>query len=524
MIVADDLKIPSGNGLTYYVQNLLGPARRAGQRYGYIALFCVCVLLFTGVAFIIGLPGPDANGRDTYNVITRLTRTLTYTLSRTPGQPLLDYMNYVFRSFGGDGAVHGWFVVVSAAGITALYCMLRDLRGVSPVLAALTLALNPLFLTHVGGVGDFAVSCSFLLLSLLFASRRMPIAAGAMLGFAVGCRLVFCTYVIPVSVLVALASRSKGASFRERIRAAATAAGVAALVSTIEYAPSFSFWGRELLHNYPFRGAAYHASAFVFKLFIALGAPIWVIFCGLCVALIWRARKHSFYCTNSSVVIAAVLVVACCLLYFFRVPTKPELTLPVLVGITLWVQFCGGRKWAVTLLIASVSAGVVMLSPLDRETDEYRWHLEQGWYRQNYEEAYQNRFQLQTIRSLLSTLPQNSILIARPRWTIEQSERSDLKILTGVAGVPLSQAWSFSRLGPERIVIDPGESNLRELLDRVTTNSAPGNRMTVVYDKASLGPLRRWSHLDLALYGSSVALRSYRLGQETKTVVAGILN
>src|ERR1019366_6562633 len=85
---------------------------RDQSKYGPIAVFCAAVMIFACVASVMGLPGADTNARDTYNVITRLSRTLTYTLSRTPGQPVLDYCNYVFRSFGGDFAVQAWFVLV----------------------------------------------------------------------------------------------------------------------------------------------------------------------------------------------------------------------------------------------------------------------------------------------------------------------------------------------------------------------------------------------------------------------------
>src|ERR1039458_1093556 len=114
MILSSELENGLGNNAIHNLKD--------SGKYVHIALFCAAAIIFAGVAFVMGLPGGDTNGKDTYNVITRLSRTLTYTLSRTPGQPVLDYCNYVFRSFGGILAVQAWFVIVSALGITAFYC------------------------------------------------------------------------------------------------------------------------------------------------------------------------------------------------------------------------------------------------------------------------------------------------------------------------------------------------------------------------------------------------------------------
>jgi len=507
MILSSERNNGPGGSLIYNLKDSLLFIRPGQREYAPIVLFCAAVIVFAGVAFVIGVPGSDFNDRDIYNVITRLARTLTYTLSRTPGQPVLDYCNFVFRSFGGNLALQAWFVVVSAAGVTALYCLVRELGGAHPFLAVLTLALNPFFLTHVGGVGDFAVSSSLLIISLLLASRGKALASGATLALAVGCRLVFCLYLIPVSVLLVLTMNARGAPFRQCLRAGATAVGVATLLSCVEYGPSFSFWGWNLLHNLPFQGMKYHTSVFLFRLIIGLGVPVVLIVGGVGISLIRRARKGCVLWTNPVAVVVAVLMILCCMLYLFRVPTKPDLTVPILIGIILAVQFCASRRWAAALLLGSVSVGLVVFSPYDRQRDRYGWHFEEGWYSQNYQEAYQNRFQLDTVRSLLATLPPKSLLIARQRWTIEQSDHADLESVPRLAGVDLGLAVAFRGLGTDRVIIDPADGNLRELLPRVTAEAAPGDRMTVFYEGSSLGVLRRWDHLDLAQYGRLAALR-----------------
>jgi len=485
--------------------DLLAPTQRTSAIRGLnlALLFVGAVAVFSVVASIIGLPGADTNARDTYNVITRLSRTLTYTYSRTPGQPVLDYFNFVFRSLGGNHAIHAWFVLVSAAGVTALYGLLRDLRATWPLIAVLTLALNPLFLTHVGGVGDFAISTSLLVIALFFANRTKPVPAAVALALAVGCRLVFCLYVIPVVVLIILASRAHKRSLRDALKAGTITAGVTVLLSALEYAPLFSFWGRSLLVNLPFQGLKYHATAFLFKLFVALGAPLWLVLAALSISLARRGRRHSVSHIDQRAIVISALIFLSCSLYFFRVPTKPELTLPILISIILFVQFCGNGRWAVALLLASLSVGFVVLSPYDRGEDRYHFHFEDGWYRQNYKEAYLNRLQLELVRRFLAKQAPNAILITRQRWTIEQAERSDVLTVTRAAGIDVGSANVFKGLGAGRAVIDPQTSNLQELLKRAT---APDNRVPVFYEKTNLGLLRRWVHLDLAQYGQAVEL------------------
>jgi hypothetical protein len=426
------------------------------NQYSPILLFCAITAAFAGVALFIGLPGADGNACETYNVITRLSQTLTYTLSRTPGQPVLDYCNYVSRSLGGSLALQAWFVLVSSLGITALYVLLRDLQGHAPLIGALALALNPLFVTHVGGVGDFAVSLSLLIISLMLAVRRKVFLAGAILALAVGCRLVFCIFVFPASVLLGLTLYKSGASRRQCLIAVAQMTATTTLLSGIEYAPSLSFWGRSLFQNLPFQGIRYHISAFLFKLFISMGAPVWLLIGSLCVILV--------------------------------------------------IQSCASRRWAVALILASLSAGIVLLSPYYRTRDRYAWHFEKGWYWQNYLAAYDNQSHLESVRSGLSTLPPKTLLITSMHWTIEHEEHSDLQTVARFPTAAPGMLKSFTGVRNERFIVSFQEPQLRTLLENVTRNVPANERLAVVYDADCFGLLRRWAKFDPGQYGRPVDL------------------
>jgi hypothetical protein len=173
-----------------------------GLTAGSAVVFFAAAVVFTAVAVLMGLPGADGNAAMTYDVIGRLDHSFTYAISRNPGQPFLDYCNFVLWRLGGDLAVQAWFVLVSALGVAAFYQLLRDAGGSSPLAGVLALGLHPLFLIHTGGVGDFAVSLSFVIIALWAAQRRSTVGAGIALGLATGCRLVMGLHVFAVSALL----------------------------------------------------------------------------------------------------------------------------------------------------------------------------------------------------------------------------------------------------------------------------------------------------------------------------------
>jgi hypothetical protein len=469
-----------------------------------LILISVCIVIFSGAALVTGTPGADWNAPQIYNVTTELAHSLRYTLSRTPGQPFLDYVNFITWRFGGRFGLHAWFVVVSALGILALFRLVRFNRGTAPAAAALTLALNPLFLANVGGVGDFAVSASFLLMSLCTASYGLPLLAGFCLGLAAGCRLVFCVYVIPLAFLVAFSTGPKEASRDERFRRALVTASTATLTCAFFYAPLFAFFGRGLLVNLPLQTFKYHATAFTYKLFISLGIWIWVIVAALLVRFFRNGRPLSGV-ANRRLAITALVIAACCALIFFRVPTKPALTIPILIAIILLVQVSAGKAWAYVLLAGSVLSGVFILSPYDRIRDRYVWHIEQGWYQEEVAEANQNRFQLMDVHAALSRMPSRALLITLNIWTSEQATTFALEQVQQIGPVNgLTNVLAFSDLGTGRVAVDIHEPKLLELLHYATSGDS-GNPIPIYYESQYLGLLRRWGDLNLKQFGKEVS-------------------
>jgi hypothetical protein len=476
----------------------------AASKRPLILIGLAALVLFCGAALLLGLPGADTNAPDTYNVITRLARTFTYQYSRTPGQPFLDYLNFLAFSAAGERGVQAWYLLISTLGIVALYRLVRDCGGTSPLLAAATLAIHPLFLTHVGGVGDFAVSSSFLLIALWAGAGGMTILAGLALAMAVGCRFVFCLYVIPLLALIAFMRRQKGESWSSILPPVLKAGTIAAGVSIVFYAPLFAFWGRALLVNFPLQSLKYHLTAFGYKMMIGLGLAFWAIIACVAWTMYRRHRASQPVATNSALAICAVLLAACASLILLRVPTKPELTIPVLISGILLVQVAASKRWAQALALSSVLAGLVVISPYDSDQGTYGFFVDKGWYATGVDEAFDNRLRIDTVRATLAQLPPRSIVVARTSWTAAQGESQGVRFLNTVSGVSgLAFPVTFDDLGGDRIIVDIHEPKLPELLEQATSGPEE-QRRPVFYDPAFLSRLRRWNNLDLAKYGRPI--------------------
>jgi hypothetical protein len=418
----------------------------------------------------------------------------------------LDYFNFVFWSLGGDLAVQAWFVLVSASGVTALYLLLRDLRGSSPLIGAFALALHPLFLGHVGGVGDFAVSLSFLLIALWAGARGRAIAAGLALAMAVGCRLNLCVYVVSAGALIWGSRRERGDSSRAALAKAALAGLVAGLASLLEFAPLFAFYGRALLKNFAWQTWRYHVEAFGYRLLVGFGLVFWAVAAAF---IVWRFARRGRATSapgSGSVALAAGWLLLGGLVTEFRVPAKPEYALPLLPGAILLFQVYASKRWNYALLIGLLAAGFAIPSPYDNQRDIYGWRVGEGWYARLVRQARENRLQINTVRKFLANSPPRTILVARCSWTQAQVRRSDLRAIADYRGIAGLTAYAFAGLGDDRVVVHFQEPRLTELLDRA--HAGADESVFVAFDRALVGLLRRWAHYDPAQYGRIVSLPS----------------
>ncbi len=472
-------------------------------RYVFVGFLSIFAL----VALLIGLPGADGDSSATYDVITYLANSLTYKISRLPGQPFLDYCNFISWTIGGDAGVQVWFVIVSALGISSLYFLVREAKGSSPLLAALTLGLHPLFISHVGGLGDFSVSLSFLIMSLLAGEKGRPSWAGLTLALAVGCRLSMCIYVVPLVVLVALTYQEYGLPPLKAWSKAALAGDIAGLLSLTFYAPLFAFRGWQLIENFPLMSiTGYHIPAFLYHLFIGFGIIFWLTIAAMLLICLFHRRNPIEPKAVSGLDWAALLLIVLGMATFFRVPTKPELILPILLGFILLFQRWASRKWAAALLVSSVVVGILSVSPYNREENRVDWNLRRGWYAENLFWAHKKRLDLRTIRDFLGDRPGKTVLVSWFSWTQAQADNANLIMIRDYRGIKGLRVFTFPQLGDDRVVVGFHEKGLQELL-KVVTSGPQESQQEVVYETFIYGLTLRDRQIDLSQFGQGVVIK-----------------
>lgn len=462
-------------------------------------LFLGLVALFMAVGLVLGLPGADGDAANVFNVITRLAEEHRYALSRTPGQPFLDGLNFLTWTAFGELGVQAWFVLVSAAGITALYRFLRSAGAAAPLLGALAVGVHPLFLGHVGGLGDFAASLAFLLLALRAGQLGLPLLAGVLVGLCSGCRLPYVVFAIPVAALV-----PAGPGVWRRRAGTVLSAGV---VCSLFYMPLLVRWGPALLRNFSESSSwtlGYRVSAFSFRLLISFGVPFWLLVGALAIVAV---RKQAFRGYRPSPTdLAAMLTAALGALILSRVPTKPELTLPILLGLTIFVSVHTGRTAQAALLGCAVLSGMVLLSPYNRDSGRHAWHLESGHYAKIIEQAHDSRLMARTVPETLNQLPGGAVLVSSIQWTLPQARVAAITEVRGFDDVPGLVGYRFGA-APGRTLVSFQDEKLKPFLERRRA------RGEVYFDPRLQGMLRRWVAIEIADYARPAVVGGSPLGR-----------
>jgi MFS family permease len=479
-------------------------------------LFLVASLVYLVVAVVLGVPGTDGDATSVFNVITRLVEDQRYTLSRKPGQPLLDFINLLTWSAGGEIGLQAWFALVSAAGVTALYQLLRAAGAAAPLMGTLAVGLNPLFIGHVGGLGDFAVSLAFLMMALRAGQVGRTALAGVLVGLCSGCRLPYVVYAIPVAAL----AQSGPNLWRRRASVVLWAGGVSGLL----YAPLLAVWGTELLKERILAGQplTYFLSAFLFRLLVSFGVLFWLLLGWLGLRILWKKCYRGFCPSRTDLAAALLLLIGGSIL--IRVPTKPELTLPIFLGVTIVLSTRCATVVSVALLGCSIVSGIVSLSPYDRNTGRYGWHLGAGHYAKTVEAAYDNRLMARTVPELLNRLPTDALFIGGVQWTEKQAQVAKIETVSDYDGIRGAIGYHFARVSGGQTLVSFQDSKLKEVLEKRRAYPRGG----VYYDGRFAGMTQRWIHVDLSDYGTPVVLDSRPLagllsvvGRSHMSAVAG---
>lgn len=308
------------------------PSEKNDTRYldatrarGAITFVIVIVLvLLSRLPFLGAGYGTDPDAWALADAARRIATTGEYVASRLPGYPIPEFVCSLLWK-GGPLALNGMTALLSAAASAFFMAVLRRLESKDALPATLAFALTPVVFINSVNSMDYAWALMFILASYYCLLLNRPLAAGLLLGLAVGCRLT--SGLMLVSFIVSIYwSRTD----QRKHRSALTCVLAACLVSTLAYWP--------VLHRHGWAFLTFYEMPDYPNLILVLSRAslrIWG-FIGLTVitgALLFRIFRRpredaSSIPTTSRPMIVAVLVLLLFGLAYLRLPLEAAYLIP----------------------------------------------------------------------------------------------------------------------------------------------------------------------------------------------------
>jgi hypothetical protein len=343
------------------------PARGAAARFFLVA----GLVLLTRLPFLGPGYGADPDAWRVAWAARTIATTGHYEASRLPGYPLQEYVSALAWR-GGPLALNGLSALFSALGAGCFALTLRRLGARDDLLAAVALASAPAVFLASTTAMDYVWALGLALAALECALRGRVLAAGALAGLALACRIPAACWIPPLAMVLA---RVRPAATRggDVARFCAVALGVGALAFLpvlLTYGPGFL---RFYQHGYP------QALWVVKNASVDLwGLPGTLAIALACVALLLRARRgagaagatvESGAAAGASVgagapgagFTAAWLVgLAICVLAYLRLPIKAFYLIPAVPLTLLLLAPRLPRAWFVAVCVALVASPWVL--------------------------------------------------------------------------------------------------------------------------------------------------------------------
>jgi len=202
-----------------------------GMKTKQIALIAAvaALALFSRLPFIDAGYGGDPDAWRMTLAARAIADGVGYVPSRLPGYPIPEYAYSLIGGGRSGAAVQNVLTaLIGAVGIAFFALTLLRLRCRSAFLAALALAFTPVVYINSTTSMDYVWALGFILASLYYALAGRPLAAGLLLGIAVGCRLTSAGMLLPLALLLIEPGKRKSGVRRLVIFfSAAVAGGVA---------------------------------------------------------------------------------------------------------------------------------------------------------------------------------------------------------------------------------------------------------------------------------------------------------
>ncbi len=481
------------------------------QHWRFYAFSLVVLLAIVFLFAPYAPPGADGDSLGVLRTAHGLVTDFKYRISRRPGQPLLDLANMVAWSFAGKAGVLCWYALVAYAGILAYYHLCVRLGIRAAALAASCLLLCPHFVSNVSGVGDYTVSLSLFLVALCLVVHGRYGAGTLAFVACMAVRLNYCVLVFALAACVYLKSRAEGAGRKRALWQAGLMCGGSALAAAMVYAPIYAFYRDELRIVLPLQSLAYHVVTPTYRIIcFVLGIPLCLLIAGGTVARMLRRTPQEapanpwliraiVFCT----IVPNVLVLA-------RFPSKPEIVLPSMAVLLIYLAAHHGKVFMRWVLALWVLQGLVFIDLRDPRDDSLTLRVEDGFYFKAYNAACKNRWGAENARKALGTLPPRSMLIGRGEEPMLVTPEPLGSKIVG-AHRPLRFVTRFKGVDGERYLVHFLDRGIGEFLKK--NQVAPeSERFHIFYDPDFAALVRRWQHVDLAQYGQPVKVNERAAG------------
>ncbi len=203
-------------------------------------LLVALLILASRLPFLGAGYGADPDAWRLANSARYILETGRYGASRLPGHPVQE-IACAWISPGGPWALNGATALLSVVAGLAFVVLLGRLGVPHPALSGLALAAIPVAYAHSTDSMDYVWALAFLLVALNAARGGRATLAGVLLGLAIGTRITYVVYLLPLALLFLWGSPEARRAVT-RIRFALTALMVAALAYLpvyLEYGPGF---------------------------------------------------------------------------------------------------------------------------------------------------------------------------------------------------------------------------------------------------------------------------------------------
>jgi hypothetical protein len=200
-------------------------------------------LAVAGLVLLTRLPFLDAGygaSRDAWRVASAarlIATTRDYWASRFPPHPVHEIATAVIWR-GGPVALNLTTAVVSAVGVAFFALAARRFGYVNWLPMTVALAMTPQIYINSTSTIDYLWALMFILAGLYFALRGQSLAAGLLVGLAIGSRITSGAMLLPLSIVVARHGDGGG-----RLRRAAILWLAACGVGALAFVPAFRRYG-----------------------------------------------------------------------------------------------------------------------------------------------------------------------------------------------------------------------------------------------------------------------------------------